>query len=206
MPLQHAVLALLADGPSYGYQLKDRFEHAVGPHWGLNVGHLYQVLDRLRRDGLATTEIVPQAQHPDRTVFRISAAGRVELDSWLATPAGRSRGYRDDFFLKLMAAAHRDRATLDTVLRAQRTRHLQELRSIAELRATVPGDVISGLLLHAAALHTQADLALLDEAEERAAELLIAVQDTDSQGAADALGDGPVRLNTQLHRDTPAAG
>ena len=58
MPLQHAVLALLAAKPAHGYELRTSFEEAVGDQWGgMNIGHLYQVLDRLARDGLSNPEI-----------------------------------------------------------------------------------------------------------------------------------------------------
>ncbi len=54
MALHHAVLALLVDGPRHGYDLKARFEETMGPQWGgLNIGHVYQVLGRLVRDGYA---------------------------------------------------------------------------------------------------------------------------------------------------------
>ena len=57
MPLHHAVLALLAAKPAHGYELKGSFEQAVGDQWGgLNIGHLYQILDRLARDGLIESE------------------------------------------------------------------------------------------------------------------------------------------------------
>ena len=63
MPIQHAVLALLAEGESYGYELKGDFEASIGPQWGgLNIGHLYQVLDRLVRDGLVTKREVRSAR------------------------------------------------------------------------------------------------------------------------------------------------
>ena len=76
MPIQHAVLALLESGPSHGYELKTAFDTAVGPQWGaLNIGHLYQVLERLSRDGLVTSERRPQAVKPDRVVYEITAAG-----------------------------------------------------------------------------------------------------------------------------------
>jgi DNA-binding PadR family transcriptional regulator len=69
MAIQHAVLALLASGPSYGYELKASFENAVGPQWGpLNIGHLYQILDRLSRDGLVVAERQAQPVKPDRVV------------------------------------------------------------------------------------------------------------------------------------------
>lgn len=171
MPLQHAVLALLAVRPSYGYDLKDQFEQAVGPQWGLNLGHLYQVLDRLRRDQLVTAQVVPQSQRPDRTMYSITEAGREELDAWLNEPAVRTRGYRNDFFLKLMAAARRSDTTLAELIRIQRQAHLQELRTLVELRHGSTANVMTKLLLDAAVLHTQADLQLTELAEEHLARL-----------------------------------
>lgn len=181
MPLQHAVLSLLADGPGYGWDLKASFEQAVGPQWGLNIGHLYQVLDRLRRDGLATAEVVPQERRPDRTVYRITEAGRAELAEWLAAPVGRSRGYRDDFFLKLVAAARQGPKALAGVVGTQRQRHLRELRSLAEIRRSGNVDVVTGLLVDAATMHTEADLRLVDLAEERSDELLAAARASEAE-------------------------
>src|SRR5262245_25635715 len=106
MPIQHAVLALLRDGPSHGYELKGAFETAIGPQWGaLNIGHLYQVLDRLSRDGLVHSSRVAQDVKPDRVVYEMTPAGAQELASWMASPSPRTAGFRDDFFLKVMAAA-----------------------------------------------------------------------------------------------------
>jgi DNA-binding PadR family transcriptional regulator len=167
MPLHHAVLALLADKPAHGYELKSSFEQAVGDQWGgLNIGHLYQIIDRLGRDGLIESERQPQPVKPDRVVHHLTAAGRAELEHWLAEPVARTRGYRDDFFLKLMAAAHSgDPATLADVLRRQRAYLLGELRSLAAARAQAPSAVVS-LLITAAELHIRADLGVVDAAEQ----------------------------------------
>ena len=68
MPIQHAVLAFLSEGESYGYELRAEFERAIGPQWGeFNIGHLYQVLDRLVRDGLVTEREIAQPDCPDRS-------------------------------------------------------------------------------------------------------------------------------------------
>src|SRR5580704_16278117 len=122
MALHHAVLALLSDKPAHGYELKNSFEQAVGDQWGgLNIGHLYQILDRLSRDGLIESERQPQQVKPDRVIHRLTPAGRAELDRWLAEPAIPARGYRDDFFLKIMAAVRSaDPATLAAVQSQQR--------------------------------------------------------------------------------------
>src|SRR5215469_8572511 len=136
MPLHHAVLALLAAKPTHGYELKASFEEAVGEQWGgLNIGHLYQILDRLRRDGLIETERQPQPVKPDRLVHHLTPAGRAELDRWLSEPSVRPRGYRDDFFLKLMAVTQLgDSRALADVVSHQRVHLLRELRGLAQAR------------------------------------------------------------------------
>ena len=54
MPVREGLLALLADGPRNGYQLKVDFEAATGGVWPLNFGQVYTTLDRLARDGLVS--------------------------------------------------------------------------------------------------------------------------------------------------------
>jgi DNA-binding PadR family transcriptional regulator len=168
MPIHHAVLALLRHGSSHGYQLKGDFEAAVGPQWGpLSIGHLYQVLERLSRDGLVTSTRVAQQVKPDRVSYEITATGVVELDRWLAEPAPRTAGFRDDFFLKVMAAAHAGNPpTVRNVLTTQRGFLLRELRNLESLRRTRnTDDVVVALLLSAAARHVTADLEFLDDVE-----------------------------------------
>jgi DNA-binding PadR family transcriptional regulator len=173
MPIQHAVLALLTDGPSYGYELKGSFEDSVGPQWGeLNIGHLYQILDRLVRDRLVTKRQLTQTDRPDRVMYRLTPAGHEELDRWLEEPFVRQGGYRDDFFLKLVAGAHLGRAALRRAIRAQRSAYLDELSTLAELQATHEDDPVVSLLIQAATLHTQANLKVVDEAEKQAATLV----------------------------------
>jgi DNA-binding PadR family transcriptional regulator len=167
MPLHHAVLALLADQPAHGYELKTSFEQAVGDQWGgLNIGHLYQILDRLSRDGLIESERQPQQIKPDRVIHHLTPAGRAELNRWLAEPAIPARGYRDDFFLKVMAAVRSgDPETLATVLGQQRTHLLRQLHALAGARPAA-STAVESLLVTAAELHTRADLGLVDAAEK----------------------------------------
>jgi DNA-binding PadR family transcriptional regulator len=168
MSLHHAVLALLAAKPAHGYELKGSFEQAVGDQWGgLNIGHLYQILDRLARDGLIESARQPQPIKPDRVVHRLTPAGRGELDRWLGEPSVRVRGYRDDFFLKVMAAVQAgDPATLSGVLGRQRAHLLKELRSLADARELTTPAPVDSLLITAAELHIRADLGVVDAAEQ----------------------------------------
>ena len=168
MALHHAVLALLADKPAHGYELKSSFEQAVGEQWGgLNIGHLYQVLDRLAKDGLIESERQPQQIKPDRLVHRLTPAGRAELECWLTEPAVRAHGYRDDFFLKVMAAARSgEQAVLNGVLDRQRAHLLRELHALAQARSLTGQGTVESLLITAAELHIRADLGIVDAAEQ----------------------------------------
>jgi DNA-binding PadR family transcriptional regulator len=186
MPIHHAVLALLDDGPSYGYELKASFEEAVGPQWGpLNIGHLYQILARLDRDGLVVRTPAqapagrarpstgsaaspgPQPARPERVVYEITAAGRAELQDWLGRPAERAGGFRDDLFLKILAAERSPHAdALARLLSTQRAHLLGELRDLAELRRQRGDQRIVRLLVVAAELQVRAQLQFVDVVED----------------------------------------
>nr|BFE65460.1 PadR family transcriptional regulator [Dactylosporangium thailandense] len=166
MPIHHAVLSLLSHGPSYGYELKGAFETAVGPQWGpLNIGHLYQILDRLSRDGMVVSQRHAQAVKPDRVVYEITDVGHEELRRWLGEASPRSGGFRDDFFLKVTAAARSgDADTVRKVLSQQRTYLMRELRNLDGLRRKAEDPVVA-LLLSAATRHVEADLAFAEDAD-----------------------------------------
>jgi DNA-binding PadR family transcriptional regulator len=194
MPIHHAVLAMLAEGPSHGYELKAKFEEAVGPQWGdLNIGHLYQVLDRLVRDGFVTRRAVVQRGRPDRVDYRLTVRGRRELDAWLEQPFVRQGGYRDELFLKVFAVTRLDPERLQGVIRAQRQAYLSELATLSELRSQHRSEPLVSFLLEAAILHTEANVGILDLAEEREEEL---------RGARSSskIEDVPGESDTQLAR------
>lgn len=186
MPLHHAVLALLSNSPSYGYELKTQFERAVGPQWGeLNIGHLYQVLERLTRDRFVTKREVAQADRPDKTIYRITKAGREELTRWLDDPYRRHSGYRDDFFLKLFAAAEVGGDALGEVIQSQRAAWLGELKALRELRSQQSKEPLVKLLISAAIFHTEANLRLIEEAEAAQRELAAPAKKGDVAAEAD---------------------
>ncbi|MFF7213714.1 PadR family transcriptional regulator [Streptomyces sp. NPDC008238] len=172
MPLHHAVLALLAEGPSHGYELKGRFEEAIGPQWGgLNIGHLYQILERLVRDGHVTRSHVTQNDRPDKTRYTLTHQGLDELDNWATSAWVRTGGYRDELFLKLFGAASLGPEALDTLVANQRQTYLSELAALTRLRRTHTDDPLVALLIDAAIAHTKTDLQLVDTAADRLAAL-----------------------------------
>src|SRR5919202_1553476 len=146
MALHHALLSLRADGDIYGYELKGAFERSVGPQWGaLNIGHLYQVLDRLKRDGhVEVVRAEPQPRRPDRLIYAITQDGSAELERWLRTPSPPAAGYRDDLYLKLVAASRAGPGALTGVIRREREAQLGELHALGALAAR-DTDPLTGL-------------------------------------------------------------
>ncbi|WP_405764111.1 PadR family transcriptional regulator [Streptomyces sp. NBC_00080] len=196
MPLHHAVLALLTRRPNHGYELKARFEETVGPQWGgLNIGHLYQILERLVRDGYVSRSQVTQTDRPDKNLYTLTEAGEAELRSWATTAWVRVGGFRDELFLKLLGAVALGPQALTTLIDSQRQTYLSELAGLAQQRRAHADEPLVAVLIDAAIAHTKADLGLLDSAAQHLGPLATA------QSA-----QAPERSHAQAQGDTDEAG
>jgi DNA-binding PadR family transcriptional regulator len=83
-----AVLGLLSHGPRSGYEMRKVIEVSVGYFWGPAKSQIYVVLPRLVEAGYATVRKVAQDQRPDKSVYRLTTAGRAALKAWVEeTPA-----------------------------------------------------------------------------------------------------------------------
>ncbi|MEE1670699.1 helix-turn-helix transcriptional regulator [Streptomyces sp. WAC07094] len=192
MPLHHAVLALLNRRPNHGYELKARFEEAIGPQWGgLNIGHLYQVLERLVRDGYVSRSQVTQTDRPDKNLYTLTEAGEAELREWATTAWVRTGGFRDELFLKLLGAVALGPQALTALIESQRQTYLSELAGLAQQRRAHADEPLVAILIDAAIAHTKADLGLLDSAAQHLGPLATAhgaQTGRQAQGDADAAG------------------
>lgn len=100
--IRKALLTLLSAGPKYGYQLKSEFEASSGAAWALNIGQVYNTVQRMERDGA----VVPLGvDDQDRPLYELSPEGRQELDEWLATAVKRSVATRDEVVMKVLMSA-----------------------------------------------------------------------------------------------------
>src|ERR1044072_5106591 len=101
MSVRQALLALLEQGPMYGYQLRAEFEQRTGATWPLNVGQVYTTLSRLERDGLVEGTGADDEGHVH---YRVPEAGRDEVSAWFTTPVPRTQPPRDELAIKLAIA------------------------------------------------------------------------------------------------------
>lgn len=87
MSLSYALLALLNDCPSSGYELNKAFETSVGCFWKASHQQIYRELGKLESWHWVSVELVPQSGKPDKKVYQMTALGRQELAAWVAQPA-----------------------------------------------------------------------------------------------------------------------
>lgn len=162
MGVREGLLALLDDGPRYGYQLKTTFEGATGSVWTLNVGQVYTTLDRLERDGLVTV-IELDAQKS----YELTAAGREELGAWWQAVPLDDPPPRDELVLKVLLAIQRGPDHAIAVVTRQRTALVGLLQQRRRDGRATGGDLASQLVVDALVVRAEADLRWLDLCESR---------------------------------------
>jgi DNA-binding PadR family transcriptional regulator len=166
--IRHGLLALLAEGPSYGYQLRARLEARTGGAWPLNIGQVYTTLSRLQRDGLVEAAGDDADGH---ATYRITDAGRVSVTGWFSNPVERTSPARDELAIKLALAVTSPMADVRRVVQTQRTATMRTIQELTRLKARADSDaeVARLLVLDALVFQAEAEARWLDSCETRLA-------------------------------------
>jgi DNA-binding PadR family transcriptional regulator len=165
--LETIVLAMLAEGPMYGYQALERMRERGVTEWaGIARASVYQALRRRERAGDVTSRAEDGREGPDRRTYRITRSGRARLRRGLLERFEGAAAYETEVavglaFAHLLApeelrAGIRRRAE---AVEARRTR-------LAETRARVrrmpgPGSAVAARLLEEQEAFAAAELATL---------------------------------------------
>ena len=171
MSVRQALLALLEDGPMYGYQIRTEFERRTGSIWPLNVGQVYTTLTRLERDGLVLGSGADAEGH---VFYRVTEAGHDEVAEWFTTPVSRGRPTRDELAIKLALAVTVPDVDVASVIQKQRAATMTALQDYTRLkrngRAATPqdpADLAWSLLLDSLVFAAEAEVRWLDHCEAR---------------------------------------
>jgi DNA-binding PadR family transcriptional regulator len=166
MSVRHSLLALLEQGPMYGYGLKSEFEAATGRMWPLNVGQVYTTLARVERDGLVEADVEADGQK----VYRLTDAGREELDRWFSGPVSRDVVPRQELAIKLIFAVRSQTADVHAVIQHQRAATMRSLQELTRLKGEEgTGDLAWTLTLDGLLFQGEAEIRWLDLCEARLA-------------------------------------
>ena len=188
MSIRHGLLALLDQGPRYGYQLRTEFEARTVATWPLNVGQVYTTLGRLERDGL----VAPHGEDEDGHLFyAVTEAGRAELRSWFETPVPRTNPPRDELAIKLAMAVTVPGVDVAAVVQGQRKHSMKALQDYTRLKGQAlladsgqRTDLAWLLVLEQLIFQTEAEIRWLDHCESRLTQR--AAEPPAPQGATEA--------------------
>ena len=102
----YAVLGMLQEGPSSGYDLKKRFEERVRHFWSESVGQIYPALRSAKELGWVRARSADRGGRP-RTEYALTAKGRAALEEWFREEPG-PLPVRNELLLKVFFAEHHD--------------------------------------------------------------------------------------------------
>jgi DNA-binding PadR family transcriptional regulator len=126
-----AVLALLAERPSHGWALSREVAPGseIGEIWSGDRQRVYRALRKLNELGLVEAAMTEPGEGAHRTVFRATAAGLAELETWLFEPVKSLREAQPTFMLKLafIQRSGRDAVPLLNAQRASVVAAMEEL-------------------------------------------------------------------------------
>jgi DNA-binding PadR family transcriptional regulator len=172
--VRQALLALLAEQPMYGYQLRSEFEQRTGATWPLNVGQVYTTLTRLERDRLVEGSGNDGEGH---SMYRVTDAGRREVDAWFSTPVARTQPPRDELAIKLALAVTVPGVDVGDIIQRQRNATISALQDYTRLKrrgsgtATGeppgPAELAWTLVLDSLVFSAEAEVRWLDHCEAR---------------------------------------
>ncbi|WP_115726777.1 PadR family transcriptional regulator [Actinomyces culturomici] len=168
MSVRNALLALVAQQPAGVYRLKQMFEDQTCGAWPLNIGQVYQTMQRLERDGSVVSHQETNAGC-DSEVFEITEAGLAILDEWWASPVARENPERDELVMKLAVAAADPTVDVTALIQTQRRSTLSALRDVTRLKAGADEDELAWkLILERHIFDLEAELNWLDHIESGA--------------------------------------
>jgi DNA-binding PadR family transcriptional regulator len=195
MSVRQALLALLEQGPMYGYQLRAEFERRTGSTWPLNIGQVYTTLTRLERDGLVAEDGADGEGH---VVYRVTDAGRDEVATWFTTPVERTQPPRDELAIKLALAVTVPGVDVGTVIQQQRSATIGALQDYTRLKRgrpanpEDPADMAWSLVLDSLVFAAEAEVRWLDHCEARLRRAQLERRPADSSAGSQAVdGEAP---------------
>ncbi|MEU7892498.1 PadR family transcriptional regulator [Nonomuraea sp. NPDC049152] len=162
MSIRHGLLALLSQGPRYGYQLRAEFEASTGATWPLNIGQVYTTLSRMERDGLVASG---EEDEQGRVVYTVTEAGRAEMERWFSTPVAQSDRPRDELVIKLAMAVTAKDVDVGKVVQRQRTATMRTLQELTRAKRASSAGPAQRLVLDSMIFQAEAEQRWLDHCE-----------------------------------------
>jgi DNA-binding PadR family transcriptional regulator len=141
MSLKFALLGLLAESPKYGYELKRRFEGALGNVWSVSYGQLYPTLRRLSELGWVTKKTEPGKKVAEKNIYSITEKGHKKLDEWLLKPVRGTYRVKDEFTLRFLFFSKLEPAHVLKYLREHQKKLVLQRESFQKTLDSLKGEI-----------------------------------------------------------------
>ncbi|HET6694055.1 MAG TPA: PadR family transcriptional regulator [Pedococcus sp.] len=131
--LEFAVLGLLHEGPTHGYELRRRLNTALGPFRALSYGTLYPALRGLLDRGLIaeTADPTSSSSRRPRVVYELTAGGKEHFADLVAR-SDASAWDDDGFDVRFAFFARTEREVRLRILEGRRSRLEEDLERVRE--------------------------------------------------------------------------
>ncbi|GAA4769091.1 PadR family transcriptional regulator [Microbacterium gilvum] len=158
MRVREALLAILAQGPCYGYQLRTEYARRTGGTRLLNVGQVYHTLERLERDGLVDRDDPDELGH---VFWALTDLGADAARAGLLAPSDPAD--RSALPVKIALAASLPGVDLDEIVDAERTAVAERIAGLRADLAAEPADAALATVAGGLLAGAEADAHWLDE-------------------------------------------
>lgn len=131
MNVKTLILAILNFQEATGYEIKKLSTEGVYSYFvEISYGSIYPTLSKLEADDLVTVRAEVQDGKPDRKVYAITDAGRIEFAASLATPPALDK-FKSEFLLVALTAELGTKASITKAI-DDRIADLETKRSMIE--------------------------------------------------------------------------
>ncbi len=165
MSLKYALLGLLAESPKYGYEIKRRFEGALGNVWSVSYGQLYPTLRRLSEQGWVTKKTEPGKKSAEKNIYSITEKGIGRLNEWLLKPLRNTYKVKDEFTLRFLFFSKLPKDTVLEYLKGQQKKSVLQKdsykRTLVSLRDEM--DYYLQAIIRKGIIHLEAENQWLEE-------------------------------------------
>ena len=138
-PLKATVLAVLLEGPTYGYDVAQQIARRMGASWHVQPKHIYKLLEQLEKAGLVWHEDRQIGAHPHtkaKRYYHVSDEAVRARREWLVTPPAASI-LRADIHARLAFCNEEEIPELLRALDEYRIDLIEEVEENAEIE--MPG-------------------------------------------------------------------
>lgn len=121
MSLKHGLLGFLSEQEMSGYDLEKMFSSSVGYFWSAKISQVYRDLHAMENAGWVQSSDFIQTGRPNKKIFKITDAGKQELENWLISyDVKKDSEIRIGILMRMFFAARRPKEETISILEQHR--------------------------------------------------------------------------------------